>query len=144
VLLVQCGVVLDEAEFRDRFFWMVVFQRETVEAKIFSFCVVSSLQFLLSGVTFRFQERFGCFFFLHVAVLSALRLVSLNIPISCSLCIEWGPFMMSPFFSKGKVLFPVCMLLIGDPGNDEVRVRMKAVGICGSDVHYLKVRSFTC
>jgi len=51
--------------------------------------------------------------------------------------------MMLPFFSKGKVLLPVCMLLIGDPGSNEVRVRIKAVGICGSDVHYLKVRFFT-
>jgi hypothetical protein len=42
VLLVQCGDVLDEAELRDRFFWMVVFQRETVEA-IF-FLVLRSVQ----------------------------------------------------------------------------------------------------
>lgn len=28
-------------------------------------------------------------------------------------------------------------------GPQDVRVRMKAVGICGSDVHYLKVISFS-
>ncbi|KAG9132502.1 hypothetical protein Leryth_008423 [Lithospermum erythrorhizon] len=27
-------------------------------------------------------------------------------------------------------------------GPQDVKVRMKAVGICGSDVHYLKVQSF--
>ena len=27
-------------------------------------------------------------------------------------------------------------------GPHDVRVRMKAVGICGSDVHYLKVKLF--
>lgn len=27
-------------------------------------------------------------------------------------------------------------------GPHDVKVRMKAVGICGSDVHYLKVKAF--
>lgn len=37
----------------------------------------------------------------------------------------------------------ICFWFMG-LGPHDVRVRMKAVGICGSDVHYLKVNPLSC
>ena len=37
-------------------------------------------------------------------------------------------------------IFLSFFLLVFLEGPHDVRVRMKAVGICGSDVHYLKVK----
>jgi len=39
-----------------------------------------------------------------------------------------------------KIIFFVTMVEIA--GDNQVKVGIKAVGICGSDVHYWKVRKF--
>lgn len=83
--------------------------------------------------------------FLYSAWLASIRLSSLDVLIHEPILSPW-PWNMElswRLFVEGVILTIVCGDYLSKSkfvGPYDVRVRMKAVGICGSDVHYLKVR----